>query len=97
MALQISCYPHVVLFSKIQKHRRYDEKPEKGGQRCDICDIYRDKKEHTVLIGSTESISWGHNRLHDTCNFPKYFKPFSSKVNDSLFSETLKHIFKAYL
>ena len=53
---------------------RYDEKPDKDGQKCDICgtvtrrNVLKLKAQlSTVLDSSTESTSWRHNRLHEIC------------------------------
>ena len=65
---------------------RYDEKFDKDGQSCDIRDIVIRRNVPGGPIDCTIHVPKKLN-----------FKPFPSKVSASVYSETLKHIFKTYL
>ena len=64
---------------------RYDEKPEKDGQRCDIRDIVTRRNVLCLTVRLNQSVG---GTTDCTMHVPEYYKPFPSYVNDSVYSET---------
>ena len=73
----------------------YDEKPVQDGQRCDFRDIVIYRRNELCMAVRLNQPAGG--TIDCTIHVPDICQTFSLESQYSLYSETLKHIFKTNL